>query len=195
MSFGLGSFNFGSFSSGSDSSDGIYNGVQRPRGPSQDESEREFARMVRDTEYGQEALLDTPGNYDVYLMKGGQSGLHWSLLVRMNNSRKALPFLSIEVNTDATLSKLIPTMRQFENAPEAAKRQGYARNVSLMQLCKLADRVKQRMCIYNLAASNCQDFCNNILKELGFSTHTTTAKKAAVAATVAYGVGTMCNVM
>ena len=79
--------------------------------------------------------------------------------------------------------------------PEAAKKQGCVSNVSIMQLCKLADRVQRQMGGYSLSSSNCQDFCNKILGKLGLSTHSTTAEKVVTTVVVANGVATICNVM
>ena len=181
-----------------------------------DQKGSRFVEMVRNSEYGQrhlclyfQKLLNTPGKYQVYLLKGGQTGLHWSLLVRMTGARIALPFLSIEVNTDANLNDLIPTMRRFMELPKAAELQGCINGKSIMKLCKIADNVRSEMGSYSLTSTNCQYFCNKILEKLNLNTHVTTtegiintatnvvvaATNVAVAATAISAVVSMCNVM
>lgn len=45
---------------------------------------------------------------------------------------------------------------------------------SLHNLCNLADEVVQDMKMYNLVSSNCQHFCNNLLRRLGKKSYRTT---------------------
>ena len=146
-----------------------------------------FVQMVCNTEYGRRYLclwfrkpLDTPGRYDVYLItNGGNTSLHWTLLVRMRGLRINLPYLSIEINTDVGMKEMIPIMRQFEELPTIAnaKLKGSVTDRSIKELCNMADTVRSEMGSYDITSSNCQDFCNKVLKRMNLPTHTTTVQE------------------
>lgn len=173
------------------------------------QSGRRFVPMVRNSEYGQRHLrlcfrkpLHIRGNCDVYLMTGqGQTGLHWRLLVRMNELTIALPVLSIEINTP-DLQELIAVIRRYREVPIGAKFKGYVQGISIMDIYELADQVQGEMQKYQLVSRNCQDFCNDVLERLNLPTETTTAggikstvfttAGVALAATVAKSI---CSIM
>lgn len=148
------------------------------------QSGHSFVQMVHNTEYGRRYFyfwfrkpLDTSGQCDVYLITNdGTTGLHWTLLVRMGGLRINLPYLSIEINTDDSMKEMIPTMRQFKKLPTAAKFKGSITDRSIKELCKMADMVRSEMGSYNITSSNCQNFCNEVLKRMNLSTQTTTVE-------------------
>ena len=47
-------------------------------------------------------------------------------------------------------------------------------SMTLLGLCRIAERVRLGMGEYNVLTNNCQHFCNNVLKELGLPPHPTT---------------------
>ena len=158
-----------------------------------------FVQMVCNTEYGRRYLclwfrkpLDTPGRYDVYLItNGGNTNLHWTLLVRMRGLRIYLPYLSIEINTDVGMKEMIPIMRQFKDSepPTTAKSMGSVTDKSIKQLCNLADTVRSEMGSYDITSSNCQDFCNKVLERMNLPTHTTTVQELRETASTAAATG------
>lgn len=161
-----------------------------------------FAQMVCNTDYGCRHIrlclrkpMRTPGSLEVYCLRGGSTGLHWSLVVRMTSSKVNLPYLTIEVNTDEHLEKLIPAMRQFSERPGDVEFVGTVTGVSIEKLCTMADAVKSGMGSYNVATRNCQVFCNRILEQLGLPTQTTTARKAAIVGGGVAAAAVLCNVM
>jgi hypothetical protein len=44
-------------------------------------------------------------------------------------------------------------------------------NGTLHDLCQIADKVVEEMKSYNLVTSNCQHFCNNLLRKIGKKTY------------------------
>lgn len=86
--------------------------------------------------------------------------LHWYLLVR----QEGLPYFTLEITT-SDMKDLIPRTRWFESCDEDASDVGPYEG-SLFGLCGLADKVVDEMGTYNLMNSNCQHFCNRLLKKL-----------------------------
>lgn len=121
--------------------------------------------------------MDIPGQCRVYLMKrDGGTGLHWALLVKINRSDIHLPYLSIEVNTDEGLNNLIPTMRQFNEIPTSAIPKGLV-DISIKELCQMADTICNNMGNYQLTSRNCQTFCNELLEKVNLPQETTTVEE------------------
>lgn len=113
-------------------------------------------------------------DFDVRLVHSTRRGpLHWYVLVHMVGSD--LPFLTIEITT-FNLTDLIPTMRTIyldetgrylsQSPTEVGIYHG-----TLQNICKFADAVVTEMGGYNLLVSNCQHFCNNLLKKLNSDFH------------------------
>ena len=110
----------------------------------------------------------------------GTKQLHWLLLVKMFRSK--LPYLTLEITTNSDLCELIPTIRTIsENETEigaSVKPQDSVTSITdvgsykgtLHDLCQFADKVVEDMKSYNLITSNCQHFCNNLLRKIGKGT-------------------------
>ena len=137
---------------------------------------RPFSKMVAENKkYG--PLFRVPTQYKVKLMHGQRRNLHWFLLVKVKDSD--LPYLTLEITT-SDLSDLLPTIRTIERrkgcwaAFSRSPEEVGVYSTSLRSLCQLADSVVKEMKSYNLLMSNCQHFCNNLLKKMGFKTHPTT---------------------
>ena len=145
------------------------------------QSGQPFVEMMCNTEYRSRYLrfcfrkaLDIPGQCHVYLMKrDGGTGLHWALLIKMNRSDIHLPYLSIEVTTDDSFNELIPTMRQFNEFPTSAISKGFV-DISIKELCQMADTICYKMGNYQLTSHNCQTFCNELLEKMNLPQETTT---------------------
>lgn len=137
---------------------------------------RRFVEMVKEHDkYG--PLIRVPTRYKIKLMHGQRRNLHWFLLVKVKESD--LPYLTLEITT-SNLCDLIPVIRTiqprlgcwaaFSQSPEKVG----IYDGSLESLCQIADGVVKDMKSYNLLTSNCQHFCNNVLKKIGFETYPTT---------------------
>ena len=135
-----------------------------------------FVEMVRKNDkYG--PLFRVPTQYKLKLMHGQRRNLHWFLLLKVKKSD--LPYLTLEITT-SDLSDLLPTIRTippskgcwaaFSQSPEKV---GIYEG-TLQRLCQIADDVVKDMKSYNLLTSNCQHFCNNVLKKIEFETYPTT---------------------
>lgn len=115
-------------------------------------------------------------DYEVRLVHGVPY-LHWYVLVRMKDSKS--PYLTFEVTT-MDMTDLIPTTRNVvPNGGFLAKLLFSPTDVgtyrgSLYQLCQLADETVIEMNRYHFVESNCQHFCNRLLKKMGFKTFSTT---------------------
>ena len=122
-------------------------------------------------------LFRVPTQYKIKLMHGQRRNLHWFLLVKVKESD--LPYLTLEITT-SNLSDLLPTIRTIQPSPgcwagftQSPEKVGIY-NGSLESLCRIGDGVVKDMESYNLLTSNCQHFCNNVLKKIGFETYPTT---------------------
>lgn len=145
------------------------------------QSGQPYVQMVSNTEYRHryfrfclKKALDIRGRYDVYLVTGGGDlGLHWCLLVKMIRPDLHLPYLSIDLTTDDDWEHFIPTMSQLSELPTSAMSKGFV-DISIKDLCEMADTIRSKMGSFNLASRNCQTFCNELLKEMNLPTETTT---------------------
>lgn len=145
------------------------------------QSGQPYVQMVSNTKYGRRNIrlclkkaLDIPGRYDVYLVTGGGDlGLHWCLLVKMIRRDVHLPYLSIDLTTDDDWEHFIPTMSQFSELPTSATSKGFV-DISIKDLCEMADTIRSKMGRFDLTSRNCQTFCNELLKEMNLPTETTT---------------------
>lgn len=119
--------------------------------------------------------------YEVKLVHGKKQ-LHWFLLVKMFRSK--LPYLTIEIST-TDLCNLIPTVRSTSKGTDSENSAPHVEDShmatcitdvgtykgSLHDLCTLADKVVEDMKSYNLVTSNCQHFCNNLLRKIRKKTY------------------------
>ena len=137
---------------------------------------RPFVQMVKEnSKYGPMFRVTT--QYKVKLSHGTRRNVHWFLMVKVKESD--LPYLTIEITT-TNLTDLIPTTRIIE--PSSGCWEAFSQrpekvgvyNGSLQSLCQEADRVVGEMECYNLLTSNCQHFCNNLLRKIGLRTFPTT---------------------
>lgn len=106
------------------------------------------------------------GSFEIYI---NRRGYHWRLLARLRGSE--LPYITLEITTE-DMTDLIPitdTVEEDDSKEMVGEFQG-----TLQELSRLADQVRQEMKAYNVVTSNCQHFCNNVLKTLGLTTYPTT---------------------
>lgn len=133
----------------------------------------EMVMLLNDGLYA--SLLGVETDFDVIVVHGQCSQLHWLLLINMKGA--TMPYLSIEITT-SNLKDLIPTMRTFSNEDIKTRFSKHMDEKSwkgkLGTLCNKADSVIKEMEEYNLLTSNCQHFCNNLLKKLGLDVFPTT---------------------
>ena len=142
-----------------------------------------FVTKSLNTEYGSRSVrycfgraLDICGPYEVYL---GVFKIyrHWVLFFKPVGYRlNHLPILSIEISTDYKLSDVIPVMKTHEKLPTEARNCKGSANKSLRELCSIGDDVIFTMKKYALTTSNCQTFCNDVLKKLDLEQEPTTAE-------------------
>lgn len=129
------------------------------------------------------SMVHSVSEYEVRLVHGKKQ-LHWFLLVKMFRSK--LPYLTLEIST-TDLCDLIPILRSVacennENSKPQVEDPLSATCITdagtykgtLYDLCRLADKVVQEMKKYNLVTSNCQHFCNNLLRKIGMKMYPTT---------------------
>ena len=122
---------------------------------------RPFVEMIQDHHlYGN--IIEVKCTYEMKLVHG--EGVHWYLLVRPKDSK--LPYISLEIRT-RNMSDLVPCIYVIEAiSSDVSSDVGFYKE-TLTNLCKLADRVVREMGSYDLLASNCQTFCNELLKKMG----------------------------
>ena len=155
-----------------------YSSATSLRVRNQDNAGQPFVEMIQSMDvYG--AIASVKGNLEIYILNGD---VHWLLLVRLEGGTK-LPFLSFEVTT-SNMTNIIPTMRLISEKPNNIWRDLVSESVTkllvgtrtttLFDLCSIADEVVVSMKTYNVFISNCQHFCNNLLKKLGLRTFLTT---------------------
>lgn len=121
------------------------------------------------------SLVHAVSEYEVRLVHGKEQ-LHWFLLVKMFRSK--LSYLTLEIST-TDLCDLIPILRSVSSENnENSKSQDLVEDPmcitdtgtykgTLYDLCQVADKVVEEMKSYNLVTSNCQHFCNNLLRKIG----------------------------
>ena len=100
--------------------------------------------------------------------------LHWYILLRPKGT-STLPYISMEVTT-SDMSDLIPVTRNFESYEANQVSDLGTYEGTLYYLCQLADRVMEEMESYDIFSSNCQTFCNKLLKKMGKNEFPTSLK-------------------
>lgn len=135
------------------------------------------------------SMVHAISEYEVRLVHGKKQ-LHWFLLVKMFRSK--LAYLTLEIST-TDLHDLIPILRSvvsennYENFAPEVEDPSLATCITdtgtykgtLHDLCQLADKVVEEMRNYNLVTSNCQHFCNNLLRKIGKKTYPMTIGRMA----------------
>ena len=96
---------------------------------------------------------------------------HWYLLVRTKDS--TLPYISLEIRT-RDLSDLVPFTRGVDSPKRNVSSDVGFYEGTLLSLCELADSVIKEMGSYELLTSNCQTFCNKLLKKMSKTEFSTT---------------------
>ena len=91
---------------------------------------------------------------------------HWYLLVRIKDPDSTAPCVSLEVRT-TDFSDLVQFTREFDSVKPGISSDVGVYEGTLLSLCELADRVVKEMDSYDLLTSNCQTFCNKLLKMMG----------------------------
>ena len=121
------------------------------------------------------ALIDVKANYEVWAV---HSDAHWFLMIKGDSPD--LPFITLEIRTE-DFTDIVPTVRNVQvdshnkSLPHPDKVGTYgSSDTTLRDLCKMADRVAKEMGDYNLINNNCQHFCNNLLRRMGFQNTFTT---------------------
>ena len=130
-----------------------------------------FVEMVRDNpHYGEWSKADKIV-YDINLV---HCQLHWKLLVKKTNS-KQLPFITFEVRTN-DMATLVTWQDTFSVSTVTSSYAFIGTYVgSLNSLAQMADATVEEMQLhYNLLTSNCQVFCNKMLKRMDLPTFETT---------------------
>ena len=114
--------------------------------------------------------------YEVIIVYGkGFPDLHWFLLFKLKDSNCS--YITLEITTN-DMTDLVKTTRSVDDEcsdiwSKRHEKVGIYKG-SLKSLCEKADQVVIEMKVYNLLTSNCQHFCNNLLKKIGLNTCTTT---------------------
>ena len=111
--------------------------------------------------------MDHCARYEIYI---NRTGYHWYLLIRLESSRS--PFATLEITTTNAMQILLAFVRTLED--DAGKEYIKTEMTTMKELCDVADDVKKKMGSYHLYSSNCQHFCNNILKWLNYEIRSTT---------------------
>ena len=110
--------------------------------------------------------------YEVIIVYGKGFDLHWFLLVKLQGSK--FSYITLEITT-TDMTDLVKTTRSVdEECSDIWSRQHEKVGIykgSLKSLCEQADQVVSEMQVYNLFTSNCQHFCNNLLKKIGLKTY------------------------
>ena len=121
-----------------------------------------FVAMVRhNPHYGEWSDADRIV-YDINLI---HCQLHWKLLVRKTNS-KQLPFITFEVRTN-DMTTLVTWQDTFHVNTVSSSYVFVGTYVgSLSSLAQMADATVEEMQCYDLLTSNCQIFCNKMLKRM-----------------------------
>ena len=121
-------------------------------------------------------LMDTPANYEVWAVCG-KTDVHRFLMIKGEGT---VPYVTIEIKTNdwVVMTPVIrPVTVNHRNIllqhPENVGTYG-SKGETLRDLCQNADSVATKMGVYNALNSNCQHFCNDLLKTLGFDRTFTT---------------------
>ena len=115
-------------------------------------------------------VLETSAQYEVRLIHGTTSNLHWIILLKMKDSK--LPYITHEITTELDMKDLIPVVRTIQEAdplltnPNNGMDEVGVYTGSLEDISAMADEVISDMETYNLIKNNCQNFCNYLLKKM-----------------------------
>lgn len=107
-------------------------------------------------------LMEVDSVYEVELVH--REGCHWYVLVKTQGS--TLPYVSLEVRT-TNLSDLVEFCCSQDSLNAGSSTSVGVYKGTLNSLCHLADTVVKEMDSYDLLSSNCQTFCNKLLKRMG----------------------------
>ena len=122
---------------------------------------RPFVEMIGEHPiYGH--MMKVKGVYEVKLVH--LESAHWYLLVRTKDS--TMPYVSLEVRT-TDLKDLVQFTREIDSQEAGISSDMGIYEGTLLSLCELADRVVKEMDSYHPLTSNCQTFCNKLLKMTG----------------------------
>ena len=139
---------------------------------------KKFAELITSASVTYGGMLPSPLKYEFKLVHGKQRP-HWFFLLKIVDS--TLPYITMEINT-ADMEDLVPTVRNGTE-DEVSEVCDEANSIvtdldayegRLQDLCEIADGVVEGMRGYNLVSSNCQHFCNNLLRKLGRKPFSTT---------------------
>ena len=134
---------------------------------SYDDTGRPFVDMIKDNPtYG--PRMDEQIHYDI---KVDCSGPHWRLLIRKSHA-SLLPYFSLEVTT-SDMTTLVQGTHTLYSCGKEVKSVGIYYG-TLQNICTLADEVYIEMREYDLLYSNCQHFCNKLLRKIHKRQFTTT---------------------
>ena len=145
---------------------------------SKDVIKRKFAELIASASDTYGSMLPSPLKYEFKLVHGKQRP-HWFFLLKIVDS--TLPYITMEINT-ADMEDLVPTVRNGTE-DEVSEVCDEANSIvtdldayegRLQDLCEIADGIVEGMRGYNLVSSNCQHFCNNLLRKLGRKPFSTT---------------------
>ena len=139
-------------------------GTVDPQTYQAEDSSVTFSKLMENTKYRD--LMDCSGSYEIYI---NRKGLHWYLLIQLENSR--FQFVTLEITT-SDMKILLACVCTLDD--DAGKEYIKTEMTTMKELCDVADDVKKKMGSYHLYSSNCQHFCNNILKWLNYPIYNTT---------------------
>ena len=113
-------------------------------------------------------VFETSAQYDVRLLHGTTSNLHWITLLKMKDSK--LPYITHEITTKTDMRVLIPSLRTVQEADPLLANPGIDEvgvyTGSLEDIAAMADEIVSDMETYDLFKNNCQNFCNYLLKKM-----------------------------
>ena len=146
---------------------------------------RPFPKAIVKTLYRH--VLGVEFEYEIFLY---HKKSHWYMLVHCVQEGSDFPYLRLEIVTDGK-GKIIPLTRELKNDGykltgcstltsdgdvsrmcemsldlSQLEKVGTVR-ISIEHLCKKAEDVRLEMGEYRMFTSNCQQFCNNVIKALG----------------------------
>lgn len=122
-----------------------------------------FLEMVKNSPYVY--VKEVNMEYEIYI---DRSRYHWFLCVRGRMEGSDFPYLTLEAST-SDFKTLTHEMYVIQDAGELSYCD--AMKISLTKILSVGDRIIGEMGTYSLLSSNCQHFCNNVLKHFGFTTY------------------------
>lgn len=122
-----------------------------------------FLEMINNSPYS--CVKGVKMNYEFYI---DRSHYHWFLCVRGLMEGSDFPHLTLEASSPdlRTLDHEMFILRDTSKRTYCGKL-----SISLTDIVSVGDRIIAEMGYYSLFSSNCQHFCNNVLKHFGFSTY------------------------